>query len=85
VGIYYVGKLQSGSVFDSHKVGRPYPVKMGKGNVISGLEMGLVGMTVGGRRILTIPAELGYGKRGVPPTIPKNAVLIFDVRVVSVE
>lgn len=59
--------------------------ELGKGTVIKGWEQGLVGMKAGGRRRLVIPADLGYGDRGSPPSIPPKATLIFDVELLSVQ
>ncbi len=81
VSVNYVGALYSnGSIFDaSWKRNEPFDLTLGQGQVIEGWEKGIVGMRVGGRRELIIPAELGYGKRGSPPKIPPNAPLIFIV------
>lgn len=82
--VNYTGKLLDGSTFDS-SVGRaPFSFKLGAGDVIKGWDMGLVGMKVGGKRILIIPPELGYGERGFGP-IPANATLIFEVELSKVQ
>ena len=52
--------------------------------VIRGWEEGVAAMKVGGKRRLVIPAALGYGAAGQPPTIPANASLTFDIQLVSV-
>ena len=68
-----------GDQFDS-SVGRaPFEFTLGVGAVIAGWDRGLLGMRVGGRRIIVIPPELGYGADGSPPRIPGNATLLFDV------
>jgi peptidylprolyl isomerase len=81
VTVNYVGVLYSnGKEFDaSWKRNEPFTFTLGKGQVIPGWDQGVAGMKVGGRRELIIPAELAYGKRGSPPTIPPNSPLVFVV------
>ena len=87
VTVQYVGVLfANGKEFDSSwKNGEPFTFDLGSGGVIAGWDQGVEGMKVGGRRRLIIPAELGYGATGSPPTIPANAALVFDVDLVSVK
>jgi peptidylprolyl isomerase len=81
VTVNYVGVLyKGGKIFDaSWKRNETFPFVLGKSQVIPGWEQGIVGMKVGGRRELIIPAELAYGAKGSPPTIPPNSALIFVV------
>jgi FK506-binding nuclear protein len=82
--MHYVGRLKStNNVFDSSK-NKPFAFKLGRSEVIRGWDIGVEGMLVGGKRILTIPPEKGYGKGGAPPTIPGNATLIFEVTLLEV-
>ncbi len=84
VSVDYTGSLQDGTVFDSSRPrGKPLQFRLGANQVIKGFERGVVGMKPGGVRRITIPPELGYGKRGVPPAVPPNATLIFEVELVS--
>lgn len=83
VKMHYVGKLKSnGKVFDSSST--PFVFKLGAGEVIRGWDIGIAGMKVGEKRILTIPPEKGYGARGAPPKIPPNATLVFDVTLMGI-
>ncbi len=83
IRMYYVGRLLDGTEFDRTRR-RPFEFQLGAGEVIAGWDRGIVGMRVGGKRRLVIPADLGYGARGVPPTIPPNAALVFDVELLEV-
>ncbi|KAL1826184.1 hypothetical protein DCAR_0314375 [Daucus carota subsp. sativus] len=85
IGVHYRGKLTDGTVFDSSfERGDPIEFELGTGQVIKGWDQGLLGMCVGEKRKLKIPAKLGYGAQGSPPTIPGGATLIFDTELVSV-
>jgi peptidylprolyl isomerase len=81
VTVQYVGVAWSdGEQFDaSWGRGQPFQLALGAGSVIPGWDRGLVGMRVGGRRLLVIPPELGYGPQGQPPDIGPNETLVFVV------
>ncbi len=87
VRVQYTGwLLETGRKFDS-SWDRPEPLEftIGEGMVIKGWDIGVSGMKVGGKRQLRIPPDLGYGWRGSPPDIPRNAYLIFDVELLDVK
>jgi peptidylprolyl isomerase len=83
--VHYVGKLTNGSTFDTSVGRQPFTFTLGGGQVIKGWDEGLVGMKVGGKRRLVIPPDLGYGASGVPPTIPPNATLVFEIELLGIE
>src|SRR3954468_23364228 len=84
--VNYVGEnFSNGKEFDaSWDRGQPFPVPTGQTQGIGGWARGLVGIRKGGRRMLTIPPELGYGPNGYPPAIPPNETLVFVVDAVAV-
>ena len=85
--VHYIGTLKDGTKFDAsrdHGAGG-FGFILGQGMVIKGWDMGIVGMRVGGKRKLTIPAELGYGAQGAGGVIPPNATLVFEVELLAVE
>jgi rhodanese-related sulfurtransferase len=84
VHVNYRGTLEDGTEFDnSFKRNKPLVFQIGLRQVILGWEKGLMGMKVGGKRIIKIPPELGYGSRGAGELIPPNAILIFEVEIVN--
>jgi FKBP-type peptidyl-prolyl cis-trans isomerase len=77
---------KKGKQFDSSKNGgQSFRFTLGAGQVIKGWDQGVLGMKVGERRRLTIPADLGYGDLGAGGVIPPGATLIFEVDLVAIE
>ncbi len=86
VSVHYVGKLANGKVFDSSKTrGMPSDFPIGRGQVIKGWDVGLVGMRAGGVRTLVIPPDEAYGAKGVSPVIPPNSTLYFEVELIGIK
>lgn len=85
VSVNYIGTLQSGQQFDnSYTKGQPFEFTVGEGRVIKGWDQGLLGMKVGGQRILVIPSELAYGASAVGP-IPANSTLVFSIELLEIK
>lgn len=92
VTVHYTGwiydknaKDHKGAKFDSSRDrNQPFDFPLGQGQVIQGWDMGVQGMRVGGQRMLVIPPEMGYGKRGAGGVIPPNATLLFEVDLLEV-
>lgn len=76
VNLLYKGSLPQleNKVFDSGDI----DFVLGDGTMVTGFERGVYGMGVGERRLISVPAKLGYGKKGKRPKIPPNTDLLFD-------
>ena len=82
----YRGTLSDGTLFDSsYERGKPFQCVIGTGRVIKGWDIGLMGMRVGGKRRLFVPAQLGYGERQVGAHIPPNSDLHFEIELLEVQ
>ena len=85
VVIHYIGKFTDGTVFDSSVArGEPVQFVLGVGKFTKGWDEGIVGMRVGGKRILVVPPELGYGANDYGP-IPANSTLVFEIQLLKVD
>ncbi|HWF56199.1 MAG TPA: FKBP-type peptidyl-prolyl cis-trans isomerase [Solirubrobacteraceae bacterium] len=86
VEVHYVGvSWKNGKQFDaSWDRGDTFKFALGKGQVIAGWDQGVAGMKVGGRRRITIPPMLAYGKRGAGGVIGPDETLVFVVDLISV-
>ena len=85
VEVHYVGvSWATGNQFDaSWDRGDTFKFKLGKGQVISGWDQGVEGMKVGGRRRITIPPDLAYGRRGAGNVIGPGETLVFVVDLIG--
>ena len=87
--MHYTGWLREngvkGTKFDSsHDRGQPFQCVIGTGRVIKGWDQGLIGMKVGGKRKLFVPAHLAYGERQMGAVIKPNSNLIFEIELLEV-
>ncbi|WKE65389.1 FKBP-type peptidyl-prolyl cis-trans isomerase [Gallaecimonas kandeliae] len=81
----YRGTLEDGTEFDSsYAKGRPFQCVIGTGRVIKGWDLGLMGMKVGGKRRLFVPADLAYGERQVGQHIKPGSNLVFEIELLEV-
>lgn len=81
---YYIGWTPDGKIFDSSISDKSLkaPFTASPGKVITGWTAGVVGMKVGGVRVLSIPSEQGYGPTGSGESIPPNTPLKFVMMVI---
>ena len=83
--VNYRGWLADGRKFDdSYAKGQPFVFTIGQHKVITGFEVGALGMKVGGRRRVVIPPSGGYGAAG-KDSVPPDALLVFDIELVAVQ
>lgn len=85
--VYYIGWNPSGKVFDGSIDGSELktPLVAEPGGLIQGWSQGVVGMKVGGIRVISIPSELAYGETGSGDDIPANTPIKFVVMVIAKE
>jgi len=91
VTVHYTGWLYAegaagnkGTQFETSVGSAPFSFPLGQGRVIAGWDQGVVGMKVGGKRTLVIPASMAYGATA-QGKIPANSALVFDVEVLAVQ
>ena len=84
--VLYKGMLLDGTVFDqSPNRESPLVARIGRGELIQGWDEALQRMRRGEKWILIVPPEMAYGSRGRPPTIGRNATLVFEMELVDFE
>ena len=86
VTVHYIGAFLNGQTFDSsYSRGVPFTFQTGARAVIPGFEQGIIGMKVGGRRLVVIPSDLAYGSAGnAQAGIAPNTPLQFQIDLVSI-
>ena len=86
VKVHYKGMLLDGTVFDSSfKRNQPIEFTLGVGQVIKGWDEGISLLGIGDKASFIIPSDLAYGASGAGGVIPPNAILIFEVELISAE
>jgi peptidylprolyl isomerase len=88
--IHFVGWLSDNGqrgkeFFNSRKERQPISFKIGTDKVMQGWNEGVIGMQPGGRRMVRIPPELGYGAKAVDGVVPANAHLIFIIELLELK
>ena len=78
--VKYAGRNLNGEPFDSGV----YPLQIGVGGSIKGFEEGVKQLGQGGKAVVYIPSRLGYGPAGSGPKIQPNAILVFDLEMLSI-
>lgn len=90
VQMRYIGRLCDSAgnptpkIFDKNTSGSPFRFTLGRKEVISGWDIGIAGMRIGGERRLIIPASAAYGKQKIAG-IPPNSTLQFDVKCLAID
>ena len=72
-------------IYNSRKEREPVSFVVGTDKVIQGWNKGVIGMRAGGKRMLRIPPELGYGAKAVEDVIPPNAHLHFIIELLELK
>lgn len=83
ISIHFVGTVQDGGVFDDSHGRGAFNFWVGEGQVLPGLDEGLLGMTEGELRVITVPPALAYGN-DAKPKIPPRSTLVFEVELLDV-
>ena len=82
VVVRVAGRLRRGDIFMEARECR---FAIGARTVVAGLEYGVEGMRIGGRRRIRVPPHLGYRAAGIPGTVPPNAILWFDLELLGIQ
>ena len=83
ISIHYEAKIKDGAVYDSTKGKSPLTFPVGRSQLNRGMEEGVMDMSLGEKRVLTIPPKLAYGATGVPGLIPPDSTLEVTVEIVG--
>jgi FKBP-type peptidyl-prolyl cis-trans isomerase len=75
---------KSAGLYNPGRPYEPYQFPLGTGSVIKGWDIGIGLLRPGAKGVLYLPSSFAYGERGSGPTIPPNAILIFDVELVEI-
>jgi FKBP-type peptidyl-prolyl cis-trans isomerase len=88
--MHFVGWLEERGekgreIYNTRGRGMPVSFVIGTDRIMQGWNEGVIGMRSGGKRLIKVPAELGYGARGAQDVVPPNAGLIFVIELLNLE
>lgn len=84
VDVTYIGRLENGEEFDKNvDEDEPFQFFINSDDIIKGWSIGVATMKKGERAVLTIKSEYAYGEKGSPPSIPANATLKFEIKLLD--
>lgn len=85
IAVNFKGSLEDGTQFgdSEEQLGRPFEFRINTDDVICGWVEGVVGMSPGEVRLLTIPPELAYGDAGFGELIPPGSVVVFEIEMIE--
>lgn len=83
ISIHFTGTLLDGGVFDDSHGRGAFNFWVGEGQVLPGLDEGLLGMAEGEMRLITVPPLLAYGN-DEKPKIPRGSTLVFEIEMLDV-
>jgi FKBP-type peptidyl-prolyl cis-trans isomerase len=85
VQAHYVGRFPgTGSEFDNSRTrNKPLTFLIGIGSVIKGWDEGIMAMQLGEVALLKVSCDYGYGEEGLPPMVPPNQDLEFEVELLQ--
>lgn len=83
IKIHYSASIYGGNQFDNTYDRKPLQFRLGNGQSIAGFEQGIPGMKVGGIRKITMPPDMGFGAMGTGGTLPLNAALVYEVKLLE--
>eukprot|EP00298_Acanthocystis_sp_HF-20_P021496 c27888_g1_i1.p1 GENE.c27888_g1_i1~~c27888_g1_i1.p1 ORF type:complete len:156 (-),score=68.40 c27888_g1_i1:79-546(-) len=84
VKIHYSTELLNGKIVDSSwERGKPFEFRIGRNEVVPGLEIAVLKMSLGEKVKLILTPEMAYGNRGIPPLIPPCSTLVFKISLLA--
>lgn len=83
VDIHYVGRLLDGTRFES-TLEETEPRRIELNKLIYGLRVALQTMNVGGKRVIIVPPDCGFGVQGIPGRIPPESTLVYEIQLLNI-
>ncbi|TWT85349.1 FK506-binding protein [Posidoniimonas polymericola] len=80
---HWVCRRRKGDILFASDADSPHPIRVGARDYCVGVEYGLLGMRVGGRRTIVVPPNLTYVEQKIYPELPANGLLIYQLELID--